>query len=150
MTGDRFIELGHDVVVNVLGAADDGRDHPKINHPAGEHLGHRRQPVLQRARKLHLTHRAGMAEVRRRRSSAATASIAIRIRIQLAKARCPHKQLCDRGQPLRDRRRLVPCRLTHYIDEVGIGRRVFEHAFDYATTEPTSLTHRPGCIVYKV
>jgi hypothetical protein len=38
VTGDRFIELRHDVLVNILGATDDGRDHPKINHPEREHI----------------------------------------------------------------------------------------------------------------
>ena len=39
----------------------------KSIHPEREHIGHRRQPMPQRARKLHLTHCAGMADVLHRR-----------------------------------------------------------------------------------
>jgi hypothetical protein len=67
MTCDRFIQLRHDGVSNILGAADDRRHHPKIDHPGAKHFGHRPQPMPQRTRKLHLTHRTGVADVLYRR-----------------------------------------------------------------------------------
>jgi hypothetical protein len=40
-------------------------------------------------------------------------------------------QLADHGQPLRNRRRLIPCRLPHHIDEIHI-RHALEHVWRYA------------------
>jgi len=131
VTGDRFIELRHDVLVNILGATDDGRDHPKINHPGREHVGHRRQSMPQRARKLHLAHRAGMADVLRRRHFRGHRITSIGTPpLTLSQGTgSPDKQLRHCGQPLCDRRRLIPRGLTHHIDEVAV-RHVFEHTFD--------------------
>jgi len=133
MTRDRLIELGQDLALNILGAADDRRDHPKVDHPGGEHPGHRRQPMPQRARELHLTHRAGMTDVLCRRDLRGHRITVIRTApLALGQRTGPaHKQLRHRGQPLRDRGRLIPRRLTHHLDEIPV-RQSFEHAFEYA------------------
>jgi hypothetical protein len=89
----------------------------------------------QRARKLQLTHRPGMADVLSRRNLGSHRSTAIHdTPLQLGQlTRTPDKQLRHRSQPLRNRGGLIPRGLTHHIDEIRI-HHALEHMFDYATT----------------
>ena len=67
MTGQRFIQQGHDGRIDILCARDDRRDHPKINRPSGELRHHRRQIVPQRPGIPDLPRRPRPADVLRRR-----------------------------------------------------------------------------------
>jgi len=102
----------------------------KSIHPEREHIGHRRQPMPQRARKLHLTHCAGMADVLRRRHFRGHRITIGTPPLTLSQGTgSPDKQLRHCGQPLCDRRRLIPRGHTHHIDEVAV-RRVFARTSD--------------------
>ena len=96
--------------------------HPKVDHPAGEHLGHRRQPLTQGPAVEDLAHRPAAADVLRRRHlrSDLLGGIDARPipRRQLhrpAGIQRPHRQ-----QPLRGRGGFITRGLTDHLDELHI------------------------------
>ena len=131
MARDRGIQVVLALRVDVLGAADDDVDHPVIDLPGGENLGHRRQLITQHPRQMNLVTRPAPADVLGRRNLGR--HFLERISTPKPTLRQLHRaqpiQLTHRRQPPRDRHRLRTRSLTDLIDQ---HRRtpILEHVFD--------------------
>jgi hypothetical protein len=134
MTRDHRVQLHDQRVLDVVGARDDHQHHPKVDHPAGEHRGHRRQPLTQGPPVVDLAHRPGMADVLGRGDLGGDLIGGIDApAIPLGQLhRAAGEQLTHPQQPLRNRGGFIAGGLTDHLDELHIPD-VFENMFYHAS-----------------